>query len=53
VAVAAAAIACGDAKPPMDPSALSSASAGMPEAPAAPSGMPSDAPSAAPAAPAK
>ncbi len=46
VAVAAAAIACGDAKPPMDPSALGSASAGMPEAPAAPSGMPSAAPSA-------
>jgi hypothetical protein len=42
-AVAAAAIACGDIKPPMDPSALSSASAmpGAPEAPAAPSGAPS------------
>ena len=39
-AVAAAAIACGDIKPPMDPSALGSASAmpGAPEAPAAPSG---------------
>ncbi len=45
-AVAAAAIACGDIKPPMDPSALGSASAmpGAPEAPAAPSGAPSGAP---------
>ncbi len=51
-AVAAAAIACGDVKPPMDPSALSSASAGVPAAPDMPA-APSGAPSGAPAAPGK